>query len=93
MQPQKALLIAAAAAAAAAVVATGAPAHADELSRAVDKFCVSVRRNINSQGIAAAPGSPAAALVAKIAKQTPAKYATLWAIAKGTNNSNCQRMY
>jgi len=91
MQLQKALLIAAVAAA--AVVAAGAPSQADELSRAVDKFCVSVRQNMNSKGIAAAPGSPAAALVAKIAKQTPAKYATLWAIAKGTNNSNCQRMY
>jgi len=89
MQLQKTLLIAAAAVA----FAAGAPAHADELSRAIDKFCVSVRRDMNSKGIAAAPGSPAAAVVAKIAKQTPTKYATLWAIAKGTSNSNCQRMY
>ena len=87
MQLQKAFLIAVLA------VSAGAPAQADQLSRAVDKFCVSVRRDLNSKGIAAAPGSPAAAVVAKIAKQTPTKYATLWAIAKGTSNSNCQRMY
>ena len=91
MQLQKTFLIAAAAAA--AVVAAGAPAHADELSRAVDKFCVNVRRNLNSKGLSAAPGSAGGSLIAAMAKQTPTKYATLWAIAKGTSNANCQRMY
>jgi len=75
------------------LLAFAAPAQASDLSRAIDSFCVSVRRNINKQGMSAAPGSAGGSLIAATAKQTPAKYAALWAIAKGTSNSNCKRMY
>jgi len=79
--------------AASTLLAFAPPAQASELDSAIDAFCVSVRRHINKKGISAAPGTAYASLAAVTAKLTPAKYAAAWAIAKGTSNSNCQRMY
>jgi hypothetical protein len=77
---------------AALLLATTAPIQAQDLYRSATTFCNAVR-NINKQGLSAAPGSVAGTMIASQADQSSTQYRQLWQVAKALGIPACKAMW
>jgi hypothetical protein len=71
---------------------SAAPVHAQDLRGAATRFC-NAARQLNNQGLSAAPGSIAGTMITNQSMQTPAQYRQLWLAAKAMNVPACRAMW
>jgi hypothetical protein len=75
-----------------AALLLAAPVQAQSLRASIQTFCDAVRK-INQQGLSAAPGSMAAAIIASEAGQDQATYRKVWGVSKGSDVSACRSIW